>query len=79
VAEDSALLDRQPELKKQAFTIGVQIGSANAAGSDSHQRLALVQFGPGNVLESDIAWTVKYRGFHDGSSFSLAHGASRAC
>jgi hypothetical protein len=78
VAKDSALLDRQPELKKQAFTIGVQIRSANAAGSDSHQRLAVIQFGPGNVLESNIAWTVKYRGFHDGLSFSLARGSVRA-
>jgi hypothetical protein len=73
MAEDSALLDRQPKLKKQAFTIGVKIRSANAAGSDPHQRLAFIQFGSGDLFESDVARAMKYRGFHDGLSFSLVH------
>jgi hypothetical protein len=72
------LLDRQPKLKKQAFTIGVQIRSANAAGFDPHQRLALIQFGSGDLFESDIAWAMKNRSFHEGLSFSLAHGSTRA-
>jgi hypothetical protein len=78
MAEDPALLDWQPKLKKQAFTIGVQIRSANAAGSDPHQRLAFIQFGSGDLFESDVARAMKYRGFHDGLSFSLSHRSTRA-
>jgi hypothetical protein len=66
MAQNAALLQWQAQLQEQAFTIGVQVGSADAAGPNAHQRFALVEHRLWDILEANVAWAMEYGSFHEG-------------